>query len=94
MATFVVYHLIHVRTPYQHIPRLVITDVPKDEEPTKELLERAGYQYGELNIPWANHVLAEVNAKNSPSDLVAKIRQGKGERITWADLVAQAEAPL
>jgi len=28
MATWCVYHLIHVRTPWQYIPRLVITDVP------------------------------------------------------------------
>ena len=94
MATFAVYHLIHVRTPHQHIPKLVITDVPEGEEPTEELLERAGYQFGEFNIPWANHALDKVDAKESPADLVARIRQGEGERIAWPDLVARAEAPL
>jgi len=41
MATFAVYHLIYVRTPHQHIPKLVITDAPEGEQPTEELLERA-----------------------------------------------------
>jgi hypothetical protein len=94
MATYVVYHLIHVHTPYKHIPKLLITDVPEGEEPTRELLERAGYQFGEFNIAWANHVLTKVDVKGSPSDLVARIRQGDGERIAWHDLVAQANAPI
>ena len=94
MATFAVYHMIHVRTPHQHIPKLVITDVPEGEELSEELLERAGYQFGEFDIPWANHVLEQVDAKGSPSDLVARIRSGEGEWIAWPDLVAQAEAPL
>ena len=94
MATFAVYHMIHVRTPHQHIPKLVVSDVPEGEELSEELLERAGYQFGEFNIPWANHVLTEVDVKESPSDLVARIRSGDGERIAWGDLVAQAEAPL
>ena len=94
MVTFAVYHLIHVRTPHQYIPKLVITDVPDGDEPTEELLERAGYQFGEFNISWANHALEKVDAKGSPSDLVARIRQGDGERIAWRNLVARAEAPL
>ena len=94
MATYAVYHLIHVRTPYQCIPKLVITDVPDDAELTEELLERAGYQFGEFNIPWANHALEKVDVKESPADLVARIRNGEGERIAWPNLVARAEAPL
>lgn len=94
MATFAVYHLIHVRTPHQYIPKLVVTDVPGDEELSKELLERAGYQFREFGIAWANHALTEVDVMKSPSDLVARIRQGAGERIAWANLVAQAKAPL
>ena len=94
MTTYAVYHLIHVNTPHKHIPKLVVTDVPDDAELSEELLERAGYQFGEFNIPWANHVLEQVDVKTSPSDLVARIRQGDGERIAWADLLAQAESPL
>jgi hypothetical protein len=88
------YHLIHVQTPHQHIPKLVITDVPEGETVAADLLERAGYQFGEFNIPWANHVLERVDAKESPADLVARIRQGEGEWVTYADLKAKAEAPL
>lgn len=94
MATWCVYHLIHVRTPHQHIPKLVITDVPEGEKLDKELLERAGYLFSEFGIPWANHVLTQVDAKESPADLVARLRQGEGERISYADLVARAESPL
>ena len=94
MNTWCVYHLIHVRTPYQHIPKLVITVVPEGEEVTKELLERAGYRFGEFNIAWANHILEEVDVKESPSDLVARIREGGVPRIAFDDLVAKARAPL
>jgi|YNPBryantNP2012_1023418.scaffolds.fasta_scaffold83531_1 hypothetical protein len=94
MATWCVYHLIHVRTPWQYIPRLVITDVPDDTEVTTDLLERAGYQYEEFGVPWANHGVERLDPKSSPSDLVARVRNGAGERIRWSDLVARAEAPL
>lgn len=94
MATWCVYHFIHVRTPYQYIPKLVIRDVPDDVNLTADLLERAGYQFGEFGIPWANHALERVSAKDSPSDLVARIRNGGGARITYAELVSRAEEPL
>ena len=93
-TTWCVYHLIHVRTPHQHIPKVLVVDVPEGEEVTEDLLERAGYQFSEFNIPWANHVLEEVDVKDSPSDLVARIREGDFERITYADLVERAEEPL
>lgn len=94
MATWCVHHLIHVRAPHQHIPKLVITDVPDDVDLSTDLLERAGYLFGEFNIPWANHVLIRVNVQDSPPDLVARIRQGQGERITYEELVEKANAPL
>lgn len=94
MATWCVYHLIHVRTPHQYIPKLVITDVPDGEEVTEELLERAGFMFSEFNIPWANHGIMRVSAQESPPDLVARIRQGFGERIAYSELVTRAEAPL
>jgi hypothetical protein len=94
MSTYCVYHLIHVRTPHQHLPKLLIADVPEGEEVTEELLERAGFSFGEFGVNWANHVLTEVNAQDSPSDLIARIRQGEGDRIDYADLKARAEAPL
>ena len=94
MSTWCVYHLIHVKTPHQHLPRLLITDVPDGAEVTQDLAERAGYLFSEFDIPWANHVLEQVDAQDSPSDLVARIRDGDFECITYADLVARAEAPL
>lgn len=94
MATWCVYHLIHVKTPHQHIPKLVIEDVPDGEKVTEDLLERAGYLFSEFDIPWANHVLEKVDPSTSPSDLVARIRQGDIECINFADLTAKAEAPL
>ena len=94
MTTWCVYHLIHVRTPHQHLPKLLITDVPQGAEVTEELLDRAGYRFGEFNVAWANHVLEEVDVKESPSDLVARIREGGFSRIAYADLVAKANEPL
>ena len=94
MSTWCVYHLIHVRTPYQHLPKLLVTDVPEGENVTQDLRERAGYQFGESNIAWANHILEEVNAQESPSDLVARIRQGGFERMTYAELLERANDPL
>jgi hypothetical protein len=94
IATYAVYHMIHIHTPYKYIPKLLIRDVPDSEKVTTDLLERAGYQFGEFNISWANHGLVKVDVKESPADLIARIRQGEGERITWSDLVAKAESPL
>jgi len=93
-TTWCVYHLIHVQTPHQHLPKLLIQEVPEGEEVTEELLERAGYLFQEFNTFWANHVLTEVDVKESPSDLVAHIREGDFERIIYADLVALAEEPV
>ena len=94
MATWCVYHMIHVRTPYQYLPQLVIREVPEEEKVSKDLLERAGYQFGEFNIPWANHSLEEVSASTSPGDLVYRIREGFGEQTTWAKLQEAINAPL
>ena len=69
-------------------------DVPEGEEVTEELVERAGYLFQEFNVAWANHILTKADAKTSPSDLVARIREGGFERITYADLVELANKPL
>jgi hypothetical protein len=92
-TTWAVYHLIHVRVPHQHIPKLLITEVPDGEEVTRELLERAGYIFGEFGIPWANHYITELDS-NAPSDLIGRARDPQVPRIAWADLVAQASAPV
>jgi len=93
--TWCVYHLIHVNTPYRYIPKLVIEEVPADVDLDHEILERAGYQYGEFNVPWANHVLEEVDVETSPSDLIARLRRGPScENITYKELVERAEEPI
>jgi hypothetical protein len=93
MATWVVYHLIHVRTPHQRIPKLLITQVPDDEKVPRDLLERAGFMFGEFGIPWANHYIEKLGP-NSPSDLVGRARNPDVPRIAWEDLAARASAPV
>lgn len=93
MATWAVVHLIHVRVPHQHIPRLLITGVPDGQAVTRDLLERAGYQFGEFGIPWANHYIARID-RNSPSDLVGRARSPEVPRVAWEELVRMAEAPV
>ena len=93
MKTWVVYHLIHVRTPRQHIPRLIITEVPDNEKVTWDLLERAGYLFGEFGIPRANHGIVCLNS-DAPSDLVGRARDPWVPRIAWTDLLARANAPV
>jgi len=93
MATWVVYHLIHVRVPHQRIPKLVITGVPDGETVTRDLLERAGFMFGEFGVPWANHGIIQLGP-DAPSDLVGRARDPYVPRIRWADLVARAKAPV
>ena len=44
MAKWAVVHLIHVNTPYRHIPKLIIEDVPDDygKKDIKEWCEEMG----------------------------------------------------
>jgi hypothetical protein len=62
-----VVHLIHVRTPHQNVPKLFITGVPEkvSSSTLQDLLERAGYYFGEFGIPWANHYLSRQEKWNS-----------------------------
>jgi hypothetical protein len=85
MKTWCVYHFIHVHTPYRYIPKLIITGVPEGETVTKDLLSRAGYQYQEFGLPWANHAVTQVDPQESPADL---------QEITWAELLNRATTPL
>jgi len=62
MAKWAVVHVIHTRVPRQHIPKLVVEDVPDElsEAEVKEWLEEMGYDFGEFGIPWANHYVARL----------------------------------
>lgn len=75
MATWAVVHLIHVRAPHQHIPRLIIRGVPEDKSVDWDLVESAGYSFGEFGIPRANHYITCVSPTESPSDLVGAVRR-------------------
>ena len=87
MKSYVVYHLIHVQTPYQHNPKLVITGVPDEVDLTEEDIDRGGYQFGEFGSAWANYRLTQIKSKEDmPSDLVAKLHEGGYETISYADL--------
>jgi hypothetical protein len=83
-----------VQTPHRHIPKLLVRDVPPDVALDWEDVERAGFLFGEFGILRANHVLTRVDRLEAPADLVARIRQGDGERISYAELVHLAEAAL
>lgn len=85
MATGCVHYLIHITTPYHYIPRLVITDVPDDAVVTADMLQSAGYTFGKYGVLRPNYGLARLGG-DSPGDLVARIRHGEGECITWDEL--------
>lgn len=91
-STWCVYYATPVGTP-KYFPRIIVTNVPEGEKVTFDLLERAGYLIEEFGVPWANHGIMRIT-KEAPSDLVARIRQGMGKRISWSDLLERAEAPL
>jgi len=84
--TWVVYHVIHVRTPHQYIAKLFVTDVPegKTEGDVKSALTRNGYDFGEFNIPWANHALTTL--AEAPDQVVGAYRRGDVETVKWADI--------
>jgi hypothetical protein len=62
-----VVHHIHVRTPHMHVPRIFIEGVPEGvgAGALQDLLERAGYYFGEFGIPWANHYLTRHDKWNN-----------------------------
>ena len=88
MKNYVVYHLIHVQTPYQYNPKLVITEVPSEVDLTEEDVSRGGYQFEEFGTAWANHVLTEIKRDKSemPGDLVAKLHGGGYETVRYSEL--------
>jgi hypothetical protein len=81
---WVVYHVIHVRTPHQHIGKLLVTDVPegKTEDDVKSALTRNGYSFSEFHIPWANHALTAL--PDAPDEVVGAYRRGDVFTIPWA----------
>ena len=84
-----VIHYVHVRTPAQHIARLVVEDVPEDadEQAVRRALVRAGRQPSEFGIPWANHYVAPE--PDWPDEVVGAYRSGEVPVISWDRLTAE-----
>ncbi len=80
-----VVHLIHVRTPHRHIAKLFIDNVPDDvtAKQLRSALTRAGWQYGEFGIPWANHY---ISPETEWEDEVAGAYQRGVMVIDWKDI--------
>ena len=83
---WVVVFLIHVRTPHEHIPKLVIKHVPVDlsKYDVMDFCESMGYGFGEFGIAWANHYVCPL--KDAPSSVKGAYRKGEIETIEWKDL--------
>lgn len=101
MATWAVVYLIHVCTPHQHVPKLIIRGVPDNATIDWETVERAGYSFGEFGIPRANYYITRVDPARSPSDLVGAIRRILQNPdaydvpiVEYQELVKQAKAEL
>ncbi|MCL6478503.1 MAG: hypothetical protein K6T65_08800 [Peptococcaceae bacterium] len=91
MKTYCVYHFIHIHTPYRYLPKLVITNVPDDVMVTEDLVDRAGYDFSEFGIPWANHYLTVVDPVDSPADLVRRIKRKEYDEIlNYDELIERA----
>jgi hypothetical protein len=83
-----VYHLIHVTTPYRHIPKLVIADYFA----SKEEINQAGYWFGEFGIPWANHYVLHFESKaDIPADAIPAIMNGKVEILSRQEFLEKLE---
>lgn len=78
---------------HQYVPRLLITYVPDDKTVTEDMVKRAGYLPKEGSIGETYDVV-RLDMEDSPAELIGRIRRSKVERITYADLVAQIDAPL
>lgn len=86
-----VVHLIHVRTPHRHIPKLFIEDVPEevDAKEVRSALTRAGYNFGEFGMPWANHYLAPE--PEWEDEVVGAYNRGDVRTIKWDDIAPKED---
>lgn len=91
MTTWAVIHHMHVQTPHRYIPQLFIEDVPEgvEEGELRSLLTKAGYQFGEFGIPWANHYLAKE--EDWKDEVVGAYKRGDVKTISYNDIATQEE---
>jgi hypothetical protein len=86
MNVWAVVHATRRGAPPRHIARLFITDVPGDvtARDLTRALTRAGRQFGEFGIPWANHYVAPRAAWRD--EVEGAWRRGDVACIAYADL--------
>jgi len=89
MNVWAVVHAIHQGAPPRHVARLFITDVPGDvtARDLTRALTRAGRQFGEFGIAWANHYVAPRAAWRDEVELAW--RRGDVACVAYAELAAR-----
>ena len=85
MKTYVVYHLIHVRTPHKYIAKLFVTGVPDDKEVDWDLVDEVE-DFGEFGVTHANHYIEQLTPQ-SESSLKRAFRHAEAEEITYEELL-------
>lgn len=88
--TAAVIFVIHVGIPEWHA-KLFITDVPDDvtANEIKELLDNAGYYFGEFGQKWANHYVT-VGLQKEAANIRTEFVKGLADTITYDQLVEEA----
>jgi len=92
MNVWAVVHVIHQHAPPRHVARLFITDVPGDVTPRDltRALTRAGRQFGEFGIAWANHYVASRAAWRD--EVEGAWNRGDVACVAYADLEPRDDA--
>lgn len=93
--TYNMHRFIHVTTPYRYRPLLTICQVPESIEvdELRDLIERAGREEGEFDIPWANTYIAKIDS-DTPSALVGAMRKIEHETLSYTELQQEAAKPF
>jgi len=87
--TYLIYHLIHVHTPYQYILKVIVKNATSEKE-AKKACEAAGIVgLSEFGIPWANHHITDL--KNADTSLLGQLKRKHGETIDAEEVFAQIE---
>ena len=92
MNVWAVVHIIRQNARPRHVARLFITDVPGDviARDLTRALTRAGRQFGEGSVPWANHYVAPRAAWRD--EVEGAWRRGDVACIAYAELAARDDA--
>jgi len=91
MNVWAVVHVVQGAPP-RHVARLFITDAPEgvDAREVARALTRAGRQFGEFGVPWANHLVARRAAWSA--EVEHAWRRGDVACIAYADLEPRDDA--